>query len=136
MDYHNGEIASLADVNVVGQSLNALGEYINTPNAKSIGDWFQIGKLVFVFGQYNVSYSSTGNVKILENLPKYSTTVYGSNPPSFRQRVNQAYNVYDTVLSVVNESNGKAKIEGMAYNSSGMVSVLATTQFSIIYLTD
>lgn len=136
LDYHNGEIASLADVNVVGQSLNALGEYINTPNAKSIGDWFQIGKLVFVFGQYNVSYSSTGNVKILENLPKYSTTVYGSNPPSFRQRVNQAYNVYDTVLSVVNESNGKAKIEGMAYNSSGMVSVLATTQFSIIYLTD
>ena len=130
--YHNGELASLADVAQIGESLNALDKYINTSNAITSTQWFQVGKMVHVFWRGNVTFISTDDVVILSGLPRPSSAVYSNVILMFNTRVNQGYNFYDAVLQVVYSDDGKAIIKGSAFNSSGRVAVTATTLLSCI----
>ena len=70
LKYYNGELASLGDVSQLGETVNKLGDYVNSiENVIPHNNYYTIGKMVYIMYRENITFDGVNDAICIDNLP-------------------------------------------------------------------
>lgn len=128
LDYHNGELASLADVSQLNGTLDAKFDAVEIGS-----NYFKFGKIVVVTFRDTVNFLSSGETLIINNLPKQKDT----NVIWYQGVANYGLSEFAFLYGLsIDSITGRSKITGIVYHDGSQMSGDMTAPINIVYLAE